>query len=558
MKRMIFTASLLLAFMLCSCNNFLPKEVNNNSDTQKAYVSVKFENAARTIMPEVDFSALTNIVIKGDSQGADSIHFKQTYSAYSQINNSGNPAIIIEPGIWDFTVTAYKDNAQLHGSLSNQTIAAGSNSLSFVLKLTGTGQTTDTGGLSLKINYPASAGVLGVKAGLFSLDDDSPVKVGGKTLEVLQAASSGSGMAVTYAPSSVPVGNYRVKVFFYTDEGCTALINTYREIVCVADECTSRAERTLTTLNQLYEINYVSNGGAFSSSNHPKKYSKNSDFLLPDASCITRAGYVLEGWYDNSGLSGEKVVKIKKNTTGDKVYYAKWTKGTYVTAESVDSLNLSALTDDDLENGVYAVVLGGVWNSSYLDTLSTKISGASKSIALDLSPVTNMDLLQGKFSDCSKLVAFNISSEDSEYVAQNGVLFSKDMSLLVKCPAGKEGSYVIPDDCTKIGAYAFAGCSNLTSLTIPSSVTHIGGYAFAECPAQSNYVTVTFDSDGGSAVDSVSILKGQKVTRPQNPVKKGYSFKRWYKRNETGISVTSAFDFSSSISSDITLVAFWD
>ena len=40
-----------------------------------------------------------------------------------------------------------------------------------------------------------------------------------------------------------------------------------------------------------------------------------------------------------------------------------------------------------------------------------------------------------------------------------------------------QGDIVIPDDMEKIGAYAFSGCSGLTSITIPDSVTSIGGYA---------------------------------------------------------------------------------
>ena len=42
---------------------------------------------------------------------------------------------------------------------------------------------------------------------------------------------------------------------------------------------------------------------------------------------------------------------------------------------------------------------------------------------------------------------------------------------------------MIPSDgsVTSIGAYAFYGCSGLTSITIPSSVTSIGNSAFYNC-----------------------------------------------------------------------------
>ncbi len=40
---------------------------------------------------------------------------------------------------------------------------------------------------------------------------------------------------------------------------------------------------------------------------------------------------------------------------------------------------------------------------------------------------------------------------------------------------------VIPGSVTSIGLGAFAGCSNLTSITIPNSVTSIGNNAFFWC-----------------------------------------------------------------------------
>lgn len=46
---------------------------------------------------------------------------------------------------------------------------------------------------------------------------------------------------------------------------------------------------------------------------------------------------------------------------------------------------------------------------------------------------------------------------------------------------GPGGAVVIPDRVTKIGDYAFCGCTSLTSVAIPDSVTEIGGLAFSGC-----------------------------------------------------------------------------
>ena len=53
-------------------------------------------------------------------------------------------------------------------------------------------------------------------------------------------------------------------------------------------------------------------------------------------------------------------------------------------------------------------------------------------------------------------------------------------------------NYIIGEDVKYIGEYAFAGCTNLTSMIIPSSIIHISSRAFSGC---SNMRTVTLNSN---------------------------------------------------------------
>jgi uncharacterized repeat protein (TIGR02543 family) len=63
--------------------------------------------------------------------------------------------------------------------------------------------------------------------------------------------------------------------------------------------------------------------------------------------------------------------------------------------------------------------------------------------------------------------------------------------------------------------------------------------------------TVTFNSDGGTLIDSQKVIKGEKATEPTIPIKEGYTFVGWFMGEEKwsfiGYSVTE----------DITLVAKW-
>lgn len=65
-------------------------------------------------------------------------------------------------------------------------------------------------------------------------------------------------------------------------------------------------------------------------------------------------------------------------------------------------------------------------------------------------------------------------------------------------------------------------------------------------------VTVTFNSDGGSAVEAQEIDKGGKATKPNNPTKEDHTFAGWFLDG-----ATTAFDFNTVINESITLTAHW-
>lgn len=64
---------------------------------------------------------------------------------------------------------------------------------------------------------------------------------------------------------------------------------------------------------------------------------------------------------------------------------------------------------------------------------------------------------------------------------------------------------------------------------------------------------VSFDSNAGSSVASQTITNGQSAVAPTNPTLEGYSFQGWY----TDKGLTTAYDFSTAVTSDITLYAKW-
>lgn len=76
---------------------------------------------------------------------------------------------------------------------------------------------------------------------------------------------------------------------------------------------------------------------------------------------------------------------------------------------------------------------------------------------------------------------FSVSSGNPYFKSVNGVLYSKDGSLLIKCPTEKSGSFTIPSSVRKIADCAFENCTRLTRVTIPDSVTTMGEECFRNC-----------------------------------------------------------------------------
>ncbi|MDY5121830.1 MAG: InlB B-repeat-containing protein [Treponema porcinum] len=87
------------------------------------------------------------------------------------------------------------------------------------------------------------------------------------------------------------------------------------------------------------------------------------------------------------------------------------------------------------------------------------------------------------------------------------------------------------------------------SLSIDGKVVATKEYTI---PKQGTYI-VTFETNGGSAVASQTIVDNGTATTPTAPTKTGYTFAGWY----TDIEYTDKYDFSKKVTEDITLYAKW-
>jgi hypothetical protein len=83
-----------------------------------------------------------------------------------------------------------------------------------------------------------------------------------------------------------------------------------------------------------------------------------------------------------------------------------------------------------------------------------------------------------------------VLTDNSAYASENGVLYNRNKTALIKYPEGKTGElFSIPNSVYSIREYAFLNCTSLGSVTIPNDAS-IGDYAFFNC---TSLISVKFE-----------------------------------------------------------------
>ncbi|MCR4663903.1 MAG: leucine-rich repeat domain-containing protein [Paludibacteraceae bacterium] len=111
----------------------------------------------------------------------------------------------------------------------------------------------------------------------------------------------------------------------------------------------------------------------------------------------------------------------------------------------------------------------------------------------------------GAFNACSGLTKVSLNSN---FIASK-TYTSKSYKLNISSIFGSQiKEYIIGDDVTSIGDWAFAVGTNLTSVTIGESVTSIGKWAFASC---TNLTSVTI-GESVTSIGECAFLQCEKLT----------------------------------------------
>ena len=150
----------------------------------------------------------------------------------------------------------------------------------------------------------------------------------------------------------------------------------------------------------------------------------------------------------------------------------------------------SAITDVTFGSGLKTIARGAFAGCNSITSITIpdnveRIDDAAFELCSTLTTVTIgsgvTSIGTHVFNMCPSLTEIIVSAENPAYCSEEGVLFNKDKTTILKCVPSKTGDYVLPNSVTTIEIVSFMNCQGLTSLTLPDGLVSIGEGAFINC-----------------------------------------------------------------------------
>ena len=243
-----------------------------------------------------------------------------------------------------------------------------------------------------------------------------------------------------------------------------------------------------------YAVTLNTNGGTINNGN-VTGYTYGVGATLPAADDMTYTGHTFKGWYDNENLTGSPVTAIGGAETGNKEYWAKWEINQYTVTVKPENGKADITITQDYGTPITAPTLT---REGYT------FKGWDKEI-----PET--------------MPAENITVKAQWEINQYTIAFDTNGGSEIAPITQDYGTEITaPDNPTRKG-YAFKGWDKEIPETMPAENITV------KAQWEINQYTITFDTNGGSEIAPITQDYGTEITAPDNPTRKGYTFKGWDK-----------------------------
>ena len=307
-----------------------------------------------------------------------------------------------------------------------------------------------------------------------------------------------------------------------------------------------------------YAVTLNTNGGTINNGN-VTGYTYGVGATLPAADDMTYTGHTFKGWYDNENLTGSPVTAIGGAETGNKEYWAKWEINQYtITFDTNGGSEIAPITQDygteitapdnptrkgytfkswdkEIPKTMPAenITVKAQWETNqYTITFDTnggsEIAPITQDYGTEITASDNPTRKGYTFKGWDKEIpktmpAENITVKAQWEINQYTITFDTNGGSDIAPITQDYGTAITaPDNPTRKG-YTFKGWDKEIPETMPAKNITV------KAQWEINQYTITFDTNGGSEIAPITQDYGTEITAPDNPTRKGYTFKGWDK-----------------------------
>ena len=389
-RKCFYSIFLISLFIFFSCNFLGENLQEHKTDDESVGVKIclNFGNS-RQVMPS-NYSA-------AEYKLTGTFNSKETVWTYDSLSKLQIATLYLSYGDWTFTLEAYANDKLIASDTITRTISDTTNTLTFEYKVSKLNYSEGTGNISISVKFPTDKKVSSVIAALYDAENlTTPISNTSTTYTLFSTDTATGNYIVTYTRNAVSSGSYYL-IFKFYQTGVEEHIGMWRDLVCVANGCTSSSESTVTEFNEVYSINYHLNGISFKSSYvAPATFNKSQRITLPTADNMDQTNLSFTGWYETTDFSGDRITS--------------WTYDSKTTDVNLYARNTATIIFDMQSYGEQVTSQSVVYG--------TKASEPIK-------PTNDTMFFKGWFSDSEKTEKYNFNS----VITSNKILYAEWVDL---------------------------------------------------------------------------------------------------------------------------------
>ena len=311
------------------------------------------------------------------------------------------------------------------------------------------------------------------------------------------------------------------------------------------------ATMTIVTPLTQYRINYELYSGVNSGKNPTTYLSPNEkEIKLYPA---TRSAWIFDGWYRNEQYEGSPITELPKNTSGDIYLYAKWVKPYVIASDdafTITGKTITATVGHDVSMYSFIESFNAcsdcTWSlySDYLGTNELVLKNMQLNYGMNTAYIVVWSEDRSVFTQYT-LNVYRLSMRQYSYSVLGKIVDSGEI---------EEQSALSAPENPDVQHYIFEGWYIGEQKIEFPYVVNVDSNIVAKMTPLIVIVTVEFNSNGGSKVESRSGEGRVVIETEPKPTNGNFTFGGWY--TDQKLSNRAEFPFTATM--NVTLYAKWN